>query len=322
MRLWLSVLIVLAVVSAAIGGTAWLQSPLLIGPSGSVKIEATGDNDGTMELFDSPNSAGLTLADLTRPNWANVQEKSVAVNELADGTDGRLITWGSDAAATTVAAGTDSYPLVGAGAGAPPNFEQLKTDGIADNAVTLAKMVHLAANKLYGTNGSGVPDTIDIGSGLTLSGSSLSASGGGGAIKQVKFMMTTTERSTSSEGWLDTTESLSITPTATANGLLIIAWGDVNFSGGKDWAGLAIYEGASRLSEQIFRGNTYGGNTYGGTFYGGTFCCLYAEEGSIGTSARTFKLYYGSGIYGATTQYFLKSGASTGGLIAIEFDNP
>jgi len=47
----------------------------------------------------------------------------VPVSDLADGTDGELITWGTDAAPTTVAAGTSGYVLTSGGANAVPSFQ-------------------------------------------------------------------------------------------------------------------------------------------------------------------------------------------------------
>jgi hypothetical protein len=48
---------------------------------------------------------------------------NIAVSRLADGTDGELITWGSDGAPATVAAGTSGQVLTSNGAGAAPTFQ-------------------------------------------------------------------------------------------------------------------------------------------------------------------------------------------------------
>ena len=47
----------------------------------------------------------------------------VPVADLANGTDGELITWGTDAVATTVAAGTSGHVLTSGGADAVPSFQ-------------------------------------------------------------------------------------------------------------------------------------------------------------------------------------------------------
>ena len=59
------------------------------------------------------NSTGSALTSLGR----------VAVSDLANGTDGQLITWGTDAVATTVAAGSSGQVLTSGGAGAVPSFQ-------------------------------------------------------------------------------------------------------------------------------------------------------------------------------------------------------
>jgi hypothetical protein len=58
------------------------------------------------------NSTGSALTSLGR----------VAVSDLANGTDGQLITWGTDAVATTVAVGTSGHVLTSSGADAVPSF--------------------------------------------------------------------------------------------------------------------------------------------------------------------------------------------------------
>ena len=47
----------------------------------------------------------------------------IPVGALADGTDGQLITWGTDASAETVAVGTATHVLTSNGAGAVPTFQ-------------------------------------------------------------------------------------------------------------------------------------------------------------------------------------------------------
>lgn len=49
--------------------------------------------------------------------------QDLPVTALKNGTDGELITWGSDAVATTVAAGTSTQVLTSNGAGAAPTFQ-------------------------------------------------------------------------------------------------------------------------------------------------------------------------------------------------------
>lgn len=63
-------------------------------------------------------------------------------------------------------------------------FGTVATDGIANQAVTYAKIQNVATNRLLGraTAGSGVVEEITIGSGLSLTGTTLSSTGGGSAV--------------------------------------------------------------------------------------------------------------------------------------------
>jgi len=47
----------------------------------------------------------------------------VEPEQIADGTDGEVITWAADGTATTVGPGDAGTLLTSAGAGAPPTFE-------------------------------------------------------------------------------------------------------------------------------------------------------------------------------------------------------
>ena len=72
--------------------------------------------------------AGLvTYAEGQGPFAAQIQRAldtiSLAVANIADGTDGELITWDSSGVATTVAVGTATHVLTSNGAGAAPTFQ-------------------------------------------------------------------------------------------------------------------------------------------------------------------------------------------------------
>lgn len=61
---------------------------------------------------------------------------------------------------------------------------------IANGAVSLAKMANMATNKLLGrsTAGTGAPEVISIGAGLTLSGGTLSASAAAAAAPSATLL--------------------------------------------------------------------------------------------------------------------------------------
>ena len=58
---------------------------------------------------------------------------NVDVADLANGTDGQLITWGADAVATTVGAGTSGHYLKSQGAGSVPVFAAVASGDIVDD---------------------------------------------------------------------------------------------------------------------------------------------------------------------------------------------
>lgn len=73
------------------------------------KIEADSTDTLTNKTIDA-NGTGNAIS-------------NIDVADLSDGTDGELITWGADAAPTTVAVGTSGQVLTSNGAGAAPTFQ-------------------------------------------------------------------------------------------------------------------------------------------------------------------------------------------------------
>lgn len=63
------------------------------------------------------------------PTFTGTNFTGVPVAGIADGTDGELITWGTDGTAETVAAGTSSQVLTSNGAGAAPTFQDAAGGG-------------------------------------------------------------------------------------------------------------------------------------------------------------------------------------------------
>ena len=63
----------------------------------------------------------------------NIVDATIAIGDLANGTDGQIITWAADATATAVGPGTDGQVLTSTGAGSPPAFEDA-TGGSGDVA--------------------------------------------------------------------------------------------------------------------------------------------------------------------------------------------
>ena len=68
----------------------------------------------------------------------DLSDDIITLAKMASGTDGQLITWGADAAPTTVATGTSGQILTSAGAGAPPTFETAVTGATNGFAIAMA----------------------------------------------------------------------------------------------------------------------------------------------------------------------------------------
>jgi hypothetical protein len=94
---------------------------------------------------------GAGSGDVVGP--ASAGDNSIA---LYDTTTGKLIKAG-------VALGTSGHPLLSAGAGAPPAFGQVDTAGIADNAISLAKVAHGTAGNLITYDAAGAPAAVGTG---------------------------------------------------------------------------------------------------------------------------------------------------------------
>ena len=97
--------------------------------------------DGTrFQLLNVGTDAGITASStdsLTNKTFdANATGNSLSnvdVADLAAGTDGQLITWGADAAPTTVAAGTSGHFLKSQGAGSVPVFAAGASGNLVDD---------------------------------------------------------------------------------------------------------------------------------------------------------------------------------------------
>ena len=112
-----------------------------------VAFEVSGVSSGTTRTLTIPNASDTIVGKATTDTFTNKtfdangtgnSLSNVDVADLAAGTDGQLITWGADAAPTTVATGTSGQVLTSAGAGAPPTFETAVTGATNGFAIAMA----------------------------------------------------------------------------------------------------------------------------------------------------------------------------------------
>tara|TARA_R100001082_G_scaffold44580_1_gene23762 strand:- start:6658 stop:8721 length:2064 start_codon:yes stop_codon:yes gene_type:complete len=140
-----------------------------------------------------------------------------------------------------------------------PN-DTIETADIQDNAVTLAKMAGLARGKIIYGDASGDPAALAVGSNthvLTSDGTDISwsAPSSGGKVLQVVNMNSTSETSTTSSSFVDTSLTADITPASSSNKVLVMYTANLNIGGTRgNW----VYVGLERGTSDII--------TFGGTY--------------------------------------------------------
>ena len=110
-------------------------------------FQVSGVSSGTTRTLTVPNASDTIVGKATTDTFTNKtfdangtgnSLSNVDVADLAAGTDGQLITWGADAAATTVATGNSGQILTSNGAGAAPTFETAVTGATNGFAIAMA----------------------------------------------------------------------------------------------------------------------------------------------------------------------------------------
>ena len=92
-------------------------------PSSANLRSALTDETGTGGAVFATSPTLVTPALGTPASGVLTNATGLPVAGLANGTDGQLITWGTDAVATTVAVGTATHVLTSNGADNPPTFQ-------------------------------------------------------------------------------------------------------------------------------------------------------------------------------------------------------
>lgn len=106
------------------------------------------DSDGT--LVQEDNTATFTNKTFDANGTGNVIS-NIDVADLANGTDGELITWSAAGVATTVAVGTATEVLTSNGVGAAPTFQAPAGGGIQDFAFRNATSTQALSASVYTT---------------------------------------------------------------------------------------------------------------------------------------------------------------------------
>ena len=159
------------------------------------QISASGST-GAVTLSLPAILTGLTS--VTATNFLGNATTSTTATNLAGGSIGAIPYQSGSGTTALLSAGTSGQVLTSSGAGAPTWSSGIALTGdvtidnsgvstIANNAVTYGKMQALSAtSKLLGSSSTTTPvQEISLGSGLSLSGTTLSASGTGGTVTSV-----------------------------------------------------------------------------------------------------------------------------------------
>ena len=108
--------------------------PLGVDASGATQscTDASTETDSIVATHTAISGAHHTLFAPTAGVATDHGAESVALTDLADGTDGELITWDATGEAVTVAVGTATHVLTSNGVGAAPTFQAAAGGGISN----------------------------------------------------------------------------------------------------------------------------------------------------------------------------------------------
>jgi hypothetical protein len=189
--------------------------------------------------------------------------------------------------------------------------ETINGSYITDNSVTLAKMAHGTDGELITYDATGAPANVAVGTSgqvLTSGGAGVAptfqaAAAGGKVLQVVSSGGFSATASTSSTSWVDTGQSVTITPASGSKVLLML-----NGGGGRPNRPIGypdarvvttLYRGSTNLGHSSFglaqqRIKAEVSSTSGGMVAPHSIIHLDASPGGDGSTAITYKIYYKS----------------------------
>jgi len=183
---------------------------------------------------------------------ATIANDAVTLAKMAGLARGKLIYGDSSGDPAALAVGSANNVLKTDGTDV--SWGTVATAGIADDAVTLAKMAGLARGKIIYGDSSGNPAALAVGSAnyvLTSDGTDISwaAAAGGGKVLQVVTAATSTEATSTSTTYADTNLTADITPANSSNKVLVLVSQSITSSGNRAGGAIRILRGTTEIEE-------------------------------------------------------------------------
>jgi hypothetical protein len=202
----------------------------------------------TVDLIDDSTELDWTYNASTVSLTAGLITGSVALSKIADSAGLSVVGRSANSIGVTAAiTGTDGQVLRVSGTAL--SFGTIATAGIADGAVTFAKMQAITAERLLGANGGTAVEEISVGTGLSLSSNSLSSN------------VTLPTRQTFTSG-----SAATYTTPAGCRKIIVRAWGGGGGGAGSGGAGQSDGGGGG---DSIFNSINAKGGGAGASYQGG-----------------------------------------------------
>lgn len=343
----------IAVDQGGSGQTSYTNGQLLIGNTtgntlakasitGGTEITVTnGASSITIDADFTPSSTDTLTGKTFDANGTGNSVSNIDVADLANGTDGELITWGTSSVPETVAVGTTGQVLTSGGVGVAPTFQSA--------GATLGRLVSIQTFTATGTwtRPSGVVSVVVYctaggggggGTGTTSATESANAGGGGGGGTAIEYIAapssseTVTIGAAGAAGLVDADGGAGGT---SSFGTLCSATGGAGGDAGDDFSGVTATKAAAGgigSGGDINLSGGYGnggfqspagslgaqGGTGGSSFFGGGSGTRVAGSGNAfpGVAAQVYGAG-GSGAANGASQTEQVGGAGSAGVIYV-----